>query len=146
VIAELADDLLTKVRGVTTLASRTSLSIGGKSGDPGLLKIDLPAAWAKFANDESDERSYERGPDSGLVSEAQLQMATFIVTILIPYTDDDDLLTVQYPLLEEVIAAVHATDSPTGFRWRYRKQRIALVYTDRLAYEMHFTVNHVTQL
>jgi hypothetical protein len=146
VIAELATDLLTKVRSVDALALYTSLTLGGKKDDPGLLKCPLPAAWVKFGKDGSDERDRNYGPESGLVSEAQLMMAEWLVTVLVPYTTDDDLLLVQYPLLEAITTAVHAQDSPSGLRWRYAGQRIALVYTDRLAYEQRYTVNLVTQL
>jgi hypothetical protein len=45
VIAECAASLLALVKTVPALADKTSLSIGGRSADPGLVKIPLPAAW-----------------------------------------------------------------------------------------------------
>jgi hypothetical protein len=141
-IAELARDLLARVRSVPSLEESTSLTLGGKKEDPALLKCPVPAAWVKFASDASDEQSYEHGPASGFISEAQLMMAGFLVTVLVPYRTDDDLLDTQYPLLDAVSAAVHAQDGPSGFRWRYAGQRIALVYTDRLAYEQRYMVDH----
>lgn len=142
-IAECAADLLAKVRTVSALASAASLSIGGRSADPGLIKIPLPAAWVTLGKDASDERDFEHGPASGFIPEAPLMIATFPVTIFVPYIDDADLLTVQFPLLESVVKAVHATESPSGYRWRYAGQRIALVYPDRLAYEQRYTLNYV---
>lgn len=142
-IAECAADLLAKVRTVAALANSASLSIGGRSADPGMLKIPLPAAWVTLRKDVSDERDYEHGPASGMISPSPILLATFAVTIFVPYIDDNDLLAVQYPLLESIISTVHANESPSGYRWRYAGQRIALVYPDRLAYEQHFTVDYI---
>ena len=75
-ITELAADILARIKTVPTLEESTSLSIGGRSGDPGLVKIPLPACWITFAKDESDEQSYTHGPSSGVVS-ANLMMMTF---------------------------------------------------------------------
>jgi hypothetical protein len=141
VIAECAASLLALVKTVPALADKTSLSIGGRSADPGLVKIPLPAAWITFGKEESDQASYERGDPSGMVMEAQLMMATFPITIFIPYVDDADLIDTQFPLLSAVIAAVHNQLSPSGFAWRFTGQRIALVYPDRLAYEQRYTLN-----
>lgn len=144
-IAECAADLLARVKSIAALADRTSLTIGGRSADPGLVKIPLPAAWVTFGKDISDEQSYEHGPASGLVLEAPLMLSTWPITIFIPYTTDDDLIGVQFPLLESVIAAVHAQEAPSGLRWRFAGQRIALVYPDRLAYEQRYTLNYTIQ-
>ena len=141
-IAECAADLLSKVKTVPALATSAALSIGGRSADPGLVKIPLPASWVTLSKDASDEQSYEHGPPSGVITVNEL-LATFAVTTFIPYINDDDLLGTQFPLLESIIVAIHATESPSGFRWRYAGQRIALVYPDRLAYEQRYTVNYV---
>lgn len=139
-IAEIAADLVGKVRSVTAISTRSGLSLGGRSGDPGLLKIPLPAAWVTMKGDQVDERDYTHGPESGLVSKWQPMMATYAVTVFIPYLDDADLLATQYPLLRAISDAVHGTEAPSGYRWRYIGQKIALVYFDRLAYEQHYTL------
>jgi hypothetical protein len=142
VIAECAADLLARVKSIASLTDRTSLSIGGRSADPGLVKVPLPAAWVTFGKDESDEHDYNHGDTSGFIREAPLMLSTWPITIFIPYTTDDDLINVQFPLLESVISAVHAKDAPSGLRWRFAGQRIALVYPDRLAYEQRYTLNY----
>jgi hypothetical protein len=147
VIAELASDLLTKVQSVAGWSTTPALSIGGKSGDPGLIKIPIPAAWVRLHQDMPDIPGdrYERGADSGLVTVNQV-MGVFAVTIFLPYTDDADILAVQFPRLEAVINAVHGTDAPIAMQWRYAGQLLKLVYPDRLAYEQHYTVNFVHQV
>lgn len=143
-ITALAQDLLTRVESLAALTNRTGLSIGGRTNDPGLLKIPLPAAWIVLKNDTVDESSFQRGPESGLVPPSQEMMATFAITLFVPYINDADLLTTQYPLLESVWGAIHAKESPSGYRWRYIGQHIALVYPDRICYEQRFTVSFVT--
>lgn len=141
-IAECAADLLAKVMSVPTLTASASLTLGGRSNDPGLVKIPLPAAWLALAKDASDEVAYSNGPASGLIHPAPVLIGTFAVTTFVPYISDADMLGTQYPLLESIIRAVHATESPSGFRWRYEGQKIALVHPDRLAYEQRYTVNY----
>jgi hypothetical protein len=65
------------------------------------------------------------------------------VVIYVPYVSQDDLLTVQFPLLESVIAAVrdNGSEATSGNRWRYIGQKLAMVYPDRLAYEQHYTLD-----
>lgn len=143
-ISECAADILAKVQAVAGIAagSGAALSLGGRSADPGLLKVPLPAAWVTLREDETAERDYTHGHESGVVIRAQPMMLTFAVTIWIPYSSDEDLLEVQFPLLEAVIGAVHASDcTVAGYRWRYIGQRIALVHNDRLAYEQRYTLN-----
>lgn len=142
-ISECAADLLAKVKTVPALAISAALSLGGKSADPGLLKIPLPAAWVMLTKDASDEPSYEHGPDSGVIHAGPVLLATFSVNVFTAYSDDANMLTATYPMLEAIAVAIHATESPSGFRWRYAGQRVALVYPDRLTYEQRYTVNYV---
>jgi hypothetical protein len=147
-LAELAADLLEKVRSVEALADSTALTIGGKAKDPDLTKIPLPAAWVVMRKEGKDVTPYERTDMSGVVDEYMLG-GIWTVTVMVPYLSDEDLLTTQYPLLESVRKAVHkepvAIEAADGsMRWAYMGMRIALVYTDRLAYEQTYHVNYAT--
>ena len=106
-IAALAQDLLTRVASLAALTNRTGLAIGGRMNDPGLLKIPLPAAWIVLKTDTVDESSFQRGPASGLIPPSQEMMATFAITLFVPYIDDTDLLTTQFPLLVGDAVGVH---------------------------------------
>lgn len=152
-IAECAADLLARVQGVSALAERSSISLGGHSIDPGLLKIPLPAAWVMYGGDQPDEAPYGTSGQGGygLVPAAQVMLSNWRVVVYVAYTSDADLLTNQFPLLEAVAKAVKTavTDpsgdivAPSGHRWRYTGQKLALVYNDRLAYEQHYTLDMV---
>jgi hypothetical protein len=145
-IAELGADLVGKVQGIPSLTNSSSLTLGGRAADPGMLKMQTPCAWVSMKGDAEDEAAMSAvsGPRSGLVAVSQVMLGTWAVTVFVPYIDDTDLLATQYPLLEAIRAAIHATDAPSGYRWAYVGQKIALVYPDRLAYEQRYTVNYVT--
>ena len=138
---ELAADILALVQGVIP---QSSLTLGGRSDDPVLAKIPLPAAWVQHVKDIPDEQSYTHGPATGVVHEAQSILALYSVLVFVPYTTDTDMLKVQFPLIEALRVAIHAKDAPSGFRWRYAGMDIVRVYTDRLAYEQRYTVDYST--
>jgi hypothetical protein len=147
-LAELAADLLEKVRSVEALTNSAALTIGGKALDPDLTKIPLPAAWVVLRKEGKDVTPYERNDMSGVVDEYMLG-GIWTVTVMVPYLSDEDLLTTQYPLLESVRKAIHKNavaieEADGAMRWAYMGMRIALVYTDRLAYEQTYHVNYAT--
>lgn len=150
-ITECAADLLTRVRNVTSLAGdKTGLTIGGKTPDPSLLKPNPPFAWVMYDGEQPDEAPYGSSSQGGygLVPDQELMLSKWIVLVYLPYVNDSDLLTTQYPLLEAVALSVKTsiTDPnggiqfPNGYRWRYAGQKRALVYHDRVAYEQHYTL------
>lgn len=143
-IADLGSDLVTKVQGIPALLNSSSITLGGKATDPGMLKMAVPCAWVSMKGDNEDESSLSNMAGATLVPATQIMLGTWAVTIFVPYVDDADMLATQYPLLEAVRDAIHATDSPSGERWCYLGQKIALVYPDRLAYEQRYSVRFVT--
>lgn len=143
-IADLGADLIAKVQSITSLALSSSLTLGGRATDPGMLKMSVPCAWVSMKGDAEDESSLSALSGSSLVPATQIMLGTWAVTIFVPYVDDTDLIATQYPLLEAVRDAIHGTDAPSGERWGYLGQKIALVYPDRLAYEQRYSVRFVT--
>ena len=143
-IAEDAADLVARIVTVPALAATTGITLGGKGADPGLINIPLPACWVTFSHHQVDENPY--GPSSrgapGSVPQVENTLATFAAVIFVPYIDDNDMLTVQFPLLEAVIKAVKANmgQAPSGNRWRFVGQKLSLVQPTRLGYEQHYTL------
>lgn len=144
-IASLAINLAAKVQSIPSLVN-AKFTVGGRRDDPGLQKIPLPAAWMMLASDHRDEEPRNYTPNSAVVS-AQPMLAIFAVVVFVPYTDDDDLLNVELPLLASVTAAIHAqpADDEGVNKWCYLGQKKALVYPDRLAYEQLYMANYWTQ-
>jgi hypothetical protein len=144
-IAENARDLVERVNSVPGILS-AGLALGGRGSDPAMTKIPLPAAWIMFGKDRVNEEPYGSSQSSrfgGMVPMGENVQQIYSVVIYIPYQSQDDLLTVQFPLLESVIEAVRGggKEAPSGHRWRYIGQKLAMVYPDRLAYEQSYTVD-----
>lgn len=144
-IAENVADLIDRVKSVSALTASASIFLGGHGTDPALLKIPLPAAWVRYEQDSPDEAPYSTSSGAGpaIVPASQVCLAMCSVIIYVPYVSESDLLTTQYPLLEQVIAAIHGKDAPSGHRWRYFGQKIALVANDRMAYQQRYTLDMV---
>jgi hypothetical protein len=145
-ISENAADLVARVSSVAGFEGRAGLAIGGRGADPAMTKIPLPAAWIMFGKDQVDESPYgssQSGGRGGLIPNGENVQQVFSVVIYVPYLSQDDLISTQFPLLEAVIAAVrdNGREAPSGNRWRYIGQKLAMVYPDRLAYEQHYTLD-----
>jgi hypothetical protein len=137
---------------VDGLPVRTGFSLGGKTPDPTLLKHAVPCAWAMYGGEQTDEAPFSSSSQGGgaLVHSVQQMLSSWRVVVYVPYIDDNDLLNVQFPLLESVISAVKTSntggplggiEAPSGNRWRYIGQKLAIVLNDRLAYEQHYTLD-----
>lgn len=140
-IAENVGDFIAKLVTVPALANSSGLALGGKGVDAGLRQVALPCAWVMYAKDDADEEPFgSGGHQPGLVASPGVMKVTISILIYLPYSDQVDLLTIQFPLLETVVKAIHGTRAPSGHRWRYLGQKLALVYPDRIAYEQHYTL------
>jgi len=146
-IGEIGTDLLNRVRSVPSLASSTSFAIGGKATDPALKTIPLPACRLLFMNMYADEdpRSTGSSRGGGMVPADQVVIFDFRALLIVPYLDDTDILTVEFPLLNAVVDAIKDTSVPTasGHRWRLLSQKLSFVYPDRLGFEQRYTIDAV---
>ncbi|MGZ3307272.1 MAG: hypothetical protein ACXU85_01805 [Xanthobacteraceae bacterium] len=136
-IAENAEHLLSLVQSVPQLAEKSGFAVGGQVPDPGLSKTPLPAAWVILSGDQCADN------DASLRPAIEVVEMTFVVMLYVPYLGQADLLANQFPLLEAVIKAARGEKAPSGHRWRYVGQRLALVNTDKLAYEQRYTLTAV---
>ena len=135
-IAECAQDLFTKVQAITALASSTGLTVGGKSPDPGMTKVPLPAAWIL-----ADEGETTLPNSDGQVKRQVSALMGYSVMLYVPYISQTDMITNQLPLLQKVIHDVHGTDAPTGERWQFKRYKLRVANTDRLAYQITFLLD-----
>ena len=131
-----ASDLYTKVQAIPAIATATGLAVGGKSPDPGLTKMTLPAAWILFEAAQSTVDANSRVPSTNLPA-----LLSFAVMLYVPYTGQQDLIANQLPLIELVAKTVHGTNTPTGQRWRFITAKLVLVNPDRMGYRLTFLVD-----
>jgi len=139
-ISENVSDLIAKITSLPEFENSAGLALGGKGTDPGLVKVNLPAAWVMYSKDDVDEEPFGHNSHPGMVPSLQVSLVTCSILIYLQYTTQEDLLAVQFPLLERVILSIRGSTAPSGHRWRYLGQKLALVYPDRIAYEQHYTL------
>ncbi len=131
-----ASDLYTKVQVIPAIASATGLAVGGKTPDPGLSKMPLPAAWILF---ESATSTVD--PSTPLPSTNLPALLSYAVMLYVPYIGQQDLIANQLPLVELVAKTVHGTTAPTGQRWRFSTSKLVLVNADRMGYRINFLLD-----
>ena len=137
-IAENAADLYTKVQAIPALSASTGITLGGKAPDPGMTKIQLPAAWV--LPDDGETVQDDRVGQLPRLANARL---SYLVMLYLPYSSQSDLIANQFPLLEQVIATVNGTDAKSGQRWLWRSYKLVLVNPDRLGYRIEFNLHSI---
>lgn len=142
-IADLAQDLLTRVKGIDsdkfgTTVKRVGLAVGGTGTDPTLEKVEYPAAWCIYVSDQNLDTS-----DQGTCGGALVKV-NFVVKIIVNYTSEADLLANQYPLLAEVVQAVNGQSGPSGAkRWKYEGQAIDELSANRIVFDQRYSITTI---
>ena len=137
-IGTLATDLLTKVKTITSFGTtppRVGLSIGGKTLDPLLENITKPACWVVFTGDNNTDLTR---PSNRCNKTLQY---SFIVKVIIDYSNDNDLITNQFPLLELVMTTLDGSTVATrSDKWKYVGQTIEEITDKRLIFNQSYTI------
>lgn len=136
-IGDLSTDLLTKLKTITSFGTtppRVGLTIGGKTLDPILEKIVKPACWVVFAGDQNTSTNPNgRCP--------KIFSYTFIVKVIIDYTNDNDMIANQFPVLEEVISVLDGSQGPTkSEKWKYAGQSVEEITDRRLIFNQTYNI------
>ena len=135
-IAQLAQNLLTKVQGIPALANSTGLDLLGNTPDPGGTKIVPPAAWIIAPKSAKNTRDGAANmPTVGAPVNAQFQ---FVIGL---YLGGSNQIVTQVPLIEAVVKAIHGTDSPAGQRWFWSALDRAATNPGVIVYAIAFEVN-----
>lgn len=138
-ISELATDLNTAVKSIAsggfgTAPVRVGLAVGAKAVDPTMQKVPTPAAWIVFTG------------DTNLSTEEQGECFTstkmeFIVKVFLEYDTELDLITNQYPVLNEVITTVNGRQGPNGSkRWKYEGQTLDELTGNRVVFDQRYSI------
>ena len=138
-IAEIAQDLITKVKATTgspfgTPVQRVGLAAGGKGIDPMMERVARPAAWVIYLGDEQLEQGLEGSCGASI-------RLNFVVKVIMDYDTESDLLTNQYPILEAVINGIHGRDGITGTkRWKYEGQSLDELTGNRMIFDQRYSI------
>jgi hypothetical protein len=131
-IAELAQDLINKIKTVTVLGDRIGMAAAGGATDPSMASVPLPAAWLLFESD-SIEVTYQ-GPVQDITY-------NFSLALHVSYSSQSDLINNQLPTIETIARSVSGKDSTSSAsKWHYQGAQLVDVYNDRLVYELSFMV------
>lgn len=138
-IAEIAQDLVSKIKNISTNpfgtpVKRVGLAAGAKGMDPMMEKVDRPAAWVIFVGDENLEAGLEGSCGANI-------KLNFVVKLIVDYQTEADLIANQYPLFEEVINAVHGQGGPLGTkRWKYEGQTLDELTGTRMVFDQRYSI------
>jgi hypothetical protein len=128
-IAELATNLMDKLKSVAAMGNRVGLAAAGGITDPSMASVPLPAAWIMYEGDGIQYRSPQQGDIDYI----------FTVALMVSYVDQQDLLNIQLPTLEALARSVSGQESTDfAMRWQYQGAQLVDVFTDRLVYELKF--------
>lgn len=131
-IAELAQDLITKIKSVPALGDRVGMAAAGGATDPSMASVPLPAAWLLFEGD-SNEVEYS-GP-------VQDMTYNFSLALMVSYKDQTSLINTELPVIEAVARSVSGKDSiSSASRYVYQGATLVDVFNDRLVYQLSFMV------
>lgn len=140
-IGELAANLVTKIKQVTSLGvapnQRVGLTVGGTESDPTLSSVQMPAAWIIFVGDQAIDAN-DQGDCAPYIR------YNFAVKVLVDNTSESALTSISMPLLEEIISVVNSQASVVGAKkWRYEGQSIDEISGQRLVFEQRFSVTAI---
>lgn len=134
-IAELMVDITEKIKQVPALQNRVGFAAGGKAGDPTMRKAKVPFAWPVYAGDVP--RTQQQNVQSTPVTHE------VIVKVCLAYTNEAELSSVSYPVLQEIIQAVTGSNIPfiKGYcaKWSYLGQALEEI-DERLVYVQRYSV------
>lgn len=138
-IADLSSDLITATKSIAsakfgTAPIRVGLAVGAKSIDPTLQKIALPAAWVVFIGDQN-QSNLDQGECPAFVK------TEFVIKVFLEYSTESDLITNQYPLLEELITTINARQGPAGSKkWKYEGQTLDELTGNRIVFDQRYSI------
>jgi hypothetical protein len=138
-IGELSTDLLTAAKSITsnkfgTTTKRVGLAVGAKSIDPTLQKVQLPAAWIVMIGDQN-QSNLDQGECPSFIK------TEFIIKVFMDYTTETDLITNQYPLLEELINTINGRQGPVGAKkWKYEGQTLDELTGNRVVFDQRYSI------
>lgn len=138
-IGELSTDLLTAAKSIAsnkfgTTTKRVGLAVGAKSIDPTLQKVQLPAAWIVMIGDQN-QSNLDQGECPSFIK------TEFIIKVFMDYTTETDLITNQYPLLEELINTINGRQGPVGAKkWKYEGQTLDELTGNRVVFDQRYSI------
>ena len=135
-IAELSQDLVTRLLAVSELAANNavSLSLVDDPKSTNYQHIPIPFVGVRFMA----ERNLNDNPNVKCIQPIE---TVFAVSIHISNGDDDTLNNTSYPFLDKVRETIEGTyASDSAYAWQFRNGKIAFVDETRVQYIQYYSV------
>lgn len=133
-IGDILEDLVNKVKTVSALGGRVAATLGGTEGDPTLVHIETPAAWAIFQGSLNSDKPAQKW---------QVMRHNFNVLVFLPYGQGEaNFIDTQLKLVEDVAQAVRGTlplDQGSTL-WEFTGVNLIDIEPTRITYQLSFSV------
>lgn len=137
-IAELTQDLISKLNSVTELTGKVGAQLGGTDTDSAMVETPIPFAWVLFNNMVPLETNANNG------RKYAINQVEFVVILAIDYGLDQetDFISDQLSLIDKAVGAVHASKEVNySGLWEFTGCSLQTVYPNRLIYQLGFSAN-----
>lgn len=132
-IGALTNDIVERVRAVSSFNGRVGLAVGGQDVDPINRNISRPASWVIYVGDDFLEGD-PMNPCQTLIK------LNYIVKILVDYDTETNLINTHLPLLHEVAQAVQGGEPVPGMKWFYEGQGLEALEPDRMVWNQQYSI------
>lgn len=134
-IADLANDLLTKV-STTSIGNNVGIAAGAKGNDPSMRKATKPSAWIVYTGSQNNATTTFPNCNTPVINR-------FAIITIVAYGTQTEMLSTNYPYLDEVVDAIHNVASDiTGFgeSWNWDSTTLDSIDKDRLVYNINVSI------
>ena len=128
-------DLVDRVKAISSLEGRVGLAVGGQEIDPINRDLGLPGAWVIYVGDTLIDVS-EMNPHHEFIK------ADFVVKVLVDYDNESNLISTHLPLLHEVVQAIRG-NNPTllpGSKWLYEGMGLESLEPTRMVWAQNYSI------
>lgn len=139
-VADALTALLAAITSVPELAGKTGMSVGGVYPDPTAVEVPLPAAHPIYGGKVPVDKV-----QGGVAPRGVTTKNIFIVMLYLDNTlGQNNVVTVQLPILEKVLVAVRGLASPVGsvagFRFAFDGERLHSITPKKITYEQRYSL------
>jgi len=133
VIAEVTNNLVTKIKSVAAFGGRVAATLGGTEADPTLVNIATPSAWVLFQSSQNSDKPAQKW---------QVMRLNFSVVLFLQYGEGEtDFVDTQLKLIDDVSQAVRGKTSSDSQQaiWEVNGFELVNVEPNRMTYQMSFS-------
>ena len=135
-IDKITQDIVDKIKAIQEYSGRVGLAVGGTDIDPINRDLPRPASWVVFTGMTVTDAV---DPATKTVSVSY----NYVVKILVDYSNESQLISTDFPILENTISAVKGTNiNGLAFHtWSFTGLSLESLDADRMVWVANFSCN-----